>query len=55
MVMLSAAVAVAGVVCESVTCTVKFAVCWLVGVPLIPPEVERLSPTGKLPETTDHV
>src|SRR5271165_4368389 len=49
------AVAVAGVVCESATCTVKLAVPVAVGVPEISPEVERVSPTGRLPETTDQV
>ena len=38
-----------------VTCTVKPAVSMVVGVPVIEPEVERLSPAGKDPNTIAHV
>ena len=52
---LKVAVAVAAGVCESLTCTVKVAVCWAVGVPVILPNWLRLSPVGKLPEAMLHV
>jgi hypothetical protein len=50
MVRVKDAVAVAGVVCESLTCTVKVEGPWVVGVPEMNPEVERVNPAGKLPE-----
>ena len=49
-VMLRLAVVVAGVDCESVTCTVKLEVPDVVGVPVIAPVLAlRLSPAGRLP------
>ena len=55
MVRLRFAVAVAGGVCESLTCTVKLWVPWLVGVPVMAPEELRVRPAGKLPEVIDQV
>lgn len=39
----------------SVTATVKVEVPDAVGVPEIVPELERVNPAGRLPETRDHV
>jgi hypothetical protein len=40
----------------SVTIAVKFDVCAVVGIPPIAPvELLRLSPSGRLPEASDHV
>jgi hypothetical protein len=39
----------------SATCTVKFAVPAVVGVPLIVPPGEIARPAGKLPAESDHV
>jgi hypothetical protein len=48
-------VAVAAGEVESFTCTVKAEVPACVGVPEITPELEMLSPAGKLPFVTDQV
>jgi hypothetical protein len=55
MVRLRFAVAVAGGVCESLTCTVKSWVPWLVGAPVMAAEELRVRPAGKLPEVIDQV
>ena len=55
MAMLNAPCAVCGALLESVTCTVKFAVPAVVGVPEISPLVDRVRPAGKLPATSDHL
>ena len=55
MVRLRFAVAVAGGLCESLTCTVKRWVPWLVGVPVMAPEELKVRPAGKLPEVIDQV
>jgi hypothetical protein len=55
MAMLNALCTVCGVLLESATCTVKFAVPAVVGVPEISPLVDRVRPAGKLPATSDHL
>jgi hypothetical protein len=53
---LSAWSSVSGVLWESVTLTVKFEVPAVVGVPeIVPVELPRDSPAGRLPDRTDHV
>ena len=42
-------------VCESVTCTLKFVVPGVVGVPLITPAVLILRPGGRVPEASAQV
>jgi hypothetical protein len=54
MLMLRLLVALAGVVSESATCTVKIEFPAEVGVPVIVPPL-RLKPGGRLPELTLHL
>lgn len=54
-VMESAFVAVAAVVAESVTFTVKLTVAAVVGVPEMTPVVLRVSPAGREPPEMDHL
>lgn len=54
-VMLKFADEVAGVPCESATCTVKLAVAAVVGIPDIVPLDVRVNPAGKEPELILHV
>jgi hypothetical protein len=55
MVRVNCFVAVAGVVAESRTCTVKVAAPLAVGVPEITPvEAFRVSPVGSVPTVIDH-
>jgi hypothetical protein len=53
--MLSIAVAVAGVDSESVTSTVKLTLPDAVGVPLMVPALESVSPAGSDPEAMLHL
>jgi hypothetical protein len=48
-------VAVCGEEAESLTCGVNAKLPATVGVPLIAPDAESVSPAGNEPEATDHV